>query len=179
MPVPEPYFTWADVVSVAKGEKVLRELLAPSTDTSADHPVFDEHYETAVSIAEAELGRAGVQLPLPTPLQDAALRNAMIGVFLGNVTAGKSDREPWLDKLEAMGLKWLKRIGDGDLIIKGAASEDGGVSSMTTAGRIGFNAPAHYSFDRDDDNAPINEVFSDLDPGPIGRRINRGWGGGM
>lgn len=173
----EAYFTWADVAGVVKGEKRLRELLAPSQDTSADHPEFDRFYQIAVDVTEPELQNAGYDVPLPTPLVDAALRNAMIGIFLGSMTEGKGEVEPWIETLYGRGMKWVQRIGAGDVTVKGAAASPAGpVNDVSAASRISFNAPTVFRFDTDDDESVVNDLFGDFEAGR--RRRRSGWGMG-
>lgn len=167
---PAPYFTWDDVAKVVRGEKRLLAMLAPSDDTSEDHPKFDDNYAVVVDLAEAEFANAGMKLPLPTPLTDAALRNAMIGAFIGTVTQSDSSREEWMDALSTSSAKYLQRIGRGEVPVKGAAIDGSTEANDGSAGRISFNAPAKFRFDIDDENSEINNVFPDLAPLSGGRR---------
>jgi hypothetical protein len=157
----DPYVTWSEVASAVKGDKRLRDLLLPLTETADAHPFFDEQAAAASQIADAELERGGYAVPLDAPLEDVQLRNAVIGVLIGLLTISNSNREAWMEKLEAAGYAWLAKIGDGEVTVIGASTDS---TDEIAAGAGTFHGTEIDDpvFDIGDPRASVLDVFPSL-----------------
>lgn len=162
------YIEWADVAEVVEGEKRLQTILLPHVETEDEHPHFDEHVEVAQGMIDSALHAGGYTTPLAEPLADTVLKRAGIGVVVGLITQAKSNREPWMDRLEQFGLKHLKKIEKGEAQVIGADVLDSGDEAFEEA-IYGTKADVP-TFDSVLPDVGINDVFADLDL----RRSRRG-----
>jgi hypothetical protein len=154
-----PYTTWAEVADKVDGEKLLKALLIPQVETAEDHPYFDDQVAVADRLINVELERAGYIWPLPDePLEDAALRRAAAGIVVGLISEGKSNRQPYMGELHKMGMKYITRIGDGEVKVLGA--EVAGASDDDLF--MGGSSVDEAVFDIGDPYAKAHDVFADL-----------------
>lgn len=163
------YVTWAEVANAVEGEKrLINVVLAGRGDTAGAHPYFDSLVVTATQMVNAALDRGGYQYPLDEPLQDAILRNTIIGLIVGEATRSSSARESWMEKMEDAAKKHLEQI-EGGLTVLGAVPKDGTQVEAQIIASLRLDEPV---FDVDDPDARMHDVFSDLGPGPRTWRWN-------
>jgi hypothetical protein len=95
------------------------------------------------------------------PLEDVQLRNAVIGVLIGLLTISNSNREAWMEKLEAAGYAWLAKIGDGEVTVIGASTDS---TDEIAAGAGTFHGTEIDDpvFDIGDPRASVLDVFPSL-----------------
>lgn len=161
-----PYVTWAQTAEIVKGEKRLKEILLPKTETADVHPFFDKMVATASRIIDAALEKAGYSTPLDE-ITDLALQNAAVGIVVGLITEANDTRAPWMDALYKSGMAYLFRVEKGTPV-KGA-DED----ATATMDLVLSNGSDAAVFDGADADAEIHGVFADLGSGP--RALRRGW----
>lgn len=156
-----PYASWAQVAEVVKGERRLKDLLLPKTETAEAHPFFDQRSAVAARVVDASLTKAGYETPLDS-ITDVALQNAYIGILVGLLTEGNSNREPWMDLLYRSGLAYLAKIEKGTPVLGVTAD------SSSTIDLVLFGAESSPVFDDADAYAEVHSVFANLGRRPWG-----------
>jgi len=160
------YGSWDEVAEAVQGEQRLKDMLLPRIETAEDHPFFDQQAAVADRRADVELEQAGYETPL-ADASDPLFKNAWIGLLVGLLTEGSSNREPFEDALHKSALDYFKRLGKGTVTVLGADVDETPVNSSLM---IGSNANANPTFDYESGDAEILGVFSGLGAGP-----GRGW----
>lgn len=155
------YTTWERVAAKVEGEERLIDLLLPNVEDANDHPFFDDQLAAASGMLNNELARAGYEFPLVTVnghLEDVTLENALIGVLIGLIKQTSSNREPWIDKYAEWGNRYIRQIGDGEIIVSGAEADE----TEDTTGVIAGSFADTPVFDTEDPYDGAGAVFSDL-----------------
>lgn len=163
------YTTFAEVADKVGGvPRLVGDVMVGHADeTEESHPFFDSQAEVADREVDIALAQGGYETPLTTPLTDAKLKNAHLGVLLGLLSETSSSREEWMIDLEEAGREYLAQIAARQVTVVGgevvAEEADGGIFGQLDETPL---------FAIGDPYADVNSVYGNLGPGP---RSWRNW----
>jgi hypothetical protein len=159
-----PYVTWSEAEEYALGPTRFRdEVMAGHVDTAQSHPFFDRQLRAVEIEVDQALDAGGYDHPLDTPITDEALRNAILGLLIGKLTATNSSKQQWMRDVETAGKALLSQIRAGEWAVVGAVEDDAASEESTGIGMIdsmyGDDAP---QFDIGNPYATTHDVFRPL-----------------
>lgn len=143
------------MAQLVEGEKRLKEEFVRRGETADQHPFFDFKSAAVDRIADNEFRRAGYATPIENLTDEAAL-NAIGGVMVGLMTDMISNRTDFMVNAYNEGMKYLKRVGDGEIKLE--------IDEIETEPDEEQNASAEgYRADE--------AVFDDADPYALGAGV--------